>query len=75
MTIVMLIRWLKTIWGLGPLVQIGEEVFVLEGDVSNAPCNPGGRGGGDLSNLCSLREEALDVLLASPHPITPQLPE
>ena len=42
----MLIRWLKRIWGLGPSLQIGEEVLVLEGDVSNTPYNPGGRGGG-----------------------------
>lgn len=27
----------------------------------------------DLSNLCGVREEALRVLVASPHPITPQL--
>ena len=45
-TTVMLIRWLKRIWGLGPSLQLGEEVLVLEGDVSNTPYNPGGRGGG-----------------------------
>ena len=39
----------ERIWGLGPSVQIGEEVLVLEGEVSNTPCNPGGRGEGRFS--------------------------